>query len=227
MGAHREGSILLVGDDPGLGAAKSLLQARGFTVESFRTAGEARERLRIRHKPLVWAMVLDLDMPNGLDEELISDAHTAASDAFVVALSGSSEAARAVFLLRRRIPSLIKPVSAGLLVDMLADVSLLLRSPHHVETSTQKPRTSRIELTVRDLNERVRLCLTAQERNVLQYLKRGMANKEIALELGCSAKTVEFHLTNMFRKTGAASRLELVMTLQTALPAARGGNQAK
>jgi DNA-binding CsgD family transcriptional regulator len=52
--------------------------------------------------------------------------------------------------------------------------------------------------------------LTAREQEVLGLLREGLANKEIADTLGCSVRTVEFHVTNLLRKVGASSRLELV-----------------
>jgi DNA-binding NarL/FixJ family response regulator len=53
--------------------------------------------------------------------------------------------------------------------------------------------------------------LTPKEIEILGLLRRGAANKDIAFELKCSLKTVEFHLTNLLRKHDAKSRLELVI----------------
>ncbi|MEU4427555.1 LuxR family transcriptional regulator [Actinoplanes sp. NPDC024001] len=59
--------------------------------------------------------------------------------------------------------------------------------------------------------------LTAREREVLGCLAEGMANKQIAAALGISVRTVTVHVSNLLRKTGAASRTE------AALWAMRGG----
>ncbi len=53
--------------------------------------------------------------------------------------------------------------------------------------------------------------ITPRERAVLDTLAEGACNKSIAAGLGCSVRTVEFHLSNLLRKTGASSRLELVV----------------
>lgn len=50
--------------------------------------------------------------------------------------------------------------------------------------------------------------LTAREVEVLRLLARGLANKEIALELAVSINTVERHLTVVYQKTGCRSRTE-------------------
>jgi DNA-binding CsgD family transcriptional regulator len=52
--------------------------------------------------------------------------------------------------------------------------------------------------------------LTPQERQVAQLVKKGMSNKEVAAQLFLSPRTVDFHLRNVFTKTGVSSRGELV-----------------
>jgi len=52
--------------------------------------------------------------------------------------------------------------------------------------------------------------LTVREREVVQLVARGLANKAIGRELGISPRTVEGHLNHVFEKLGTASRTELV-----------------
>jgi DNA-binding NarL/FixJ family response regulator len=51
--------------------------------------------------------------------------------------------------------------------------------------------------------------LTAREREVLRYIARGYAYKEIAAELHISVKTVETHVSAVLRKLQLTSRHEL------------------
>ncbi|CAA9502380.1 MAG: Two-component transcriptional response regulator, LuxR family [uncultured Solirubrobacteraceae bacterium] len=51
--------------------------------------------------------------------------------------------------------------------------------------------------------------LTTREREVLRHLARGYLYKEIALELGISAKTVEAHVSAVLRKLQLSNRHEL------------------
>jgi DNA-binding CsgD family transcriptional regulator len=51
--------------------------------------------------------------------------------------------------------------------------------------------------------------LTAQETRVAQLVGRGMTNREVAAMLFVSPKTVEYHLSNVYRKRGVRSRTEL------------------
>jgi DNA-binding NarL/FixJ family response regulator len=52
--------------------------------------------------------------------------------------------------------------------------------------------------------------LTERERQVLQLLAQGLANKQIAASLGISEHTVKFHVSGIYAKLGAASRTEAV-----------------
>jgi DNA-binding NarL/FixJ family response regulator len=52
--------------------------------------------------------------------------------------------------------------------------------------------------------------LTPREKAVLEHLARGLANKQIAAQLGISERTVKFHVSSVFAKLGAANRTEAV-----------------
>jgi len=51
--------------------------------------------------------------------------------------------------------------------------------------------------------------LTAREREVLRFIARGYAYKEVAHELGIAAKTVETHVSAVLRKLQLSNRYEL------------------
>ena len=53
--------------------------------------------------------------------------------------------------------------------------------------------------------------LTARERDVLQLVIAGDANKQIARKLGISEKTVKGHLTNLFQRIGVADRTQAAL----------------
>jgi DNA-binding CsgD family transcriptional regulator len=50
---------------------------------------------------------------------------------------------------------------------------------------------------------------TARERGILALLSEGLANKEIALQVGITVATVEAHISKMFRKTHFTRRTDL------------------
>jgi FixJ family two-component response regulator len=53
-------------------------------------------------------------------------------------------------------------------------------------------------------------CLTAREHEVLERLLRGLRTKEVAAELGISARTAEEHRANLMHKMHASTIVELV-----------------
>ncbi|NJN80675.1 MAG: response regulator transcription factor [Anaerolineales bacterium] len=52
--------------------------------------------------------------------------------------------------------------------------------------------------------------LTSREKEVLEKMAEGLANKQIALVLSISEHTVKFHLSSLYAKLGVASRTEAV-----------------
>ena len=53
--------------------------------------------------------------------------------------------------------------------------------------------------------------LTKTEIKVMDLLGKGMSNKELAKERGCSVKTIKNHLNSAFHKLGVSSRTEAVV----------------
>jgi DNA-binding NarL/FixJ family response regulator len=52
--------------------------------------------------------------------------------------------------------------------------------------------------------------LTAREVQVLGLMSRGLANKQIAVELGVSEHTVKFHVSSIYSKLNAVNRTQAV-----------------
>jgi len=77
---------------------------------------------------------------------------------------------------------------------------------HPSELDTVLPATVGSPVAVDDLLEP----LTRREREVLQMLAAGLANKEIAARLAISDHTVKFHVASILGKLGASTRTEAV-----------------
>jgi DNA-binding NarL/FixJ family response regulator len=54
--------------------------------------------------------------------------------------------------------------------------------------------------------------LTVREEEILGHVSAGLTNKEIAIRLGISEKTVKHYMTNIMQKLQVRNRVEAVMT---------------
>ena len=63
--------------------------------------------------------------------------------------------------------------------------------------------------------------LTASERRIAEFASQGLTNREIAQALFVTARTVEGHLTSVFRKLEVDSRDELPAVLGSGAPVGR------
>jgi DNA-binding NarL/FixJ family response regulator len=61
-----------------------------------------------------------------------------------------------------------------------------------------------------ELSARQASQLTRREREVVGAVRKGLRNSEVAQALGISERTVKRHLSNIFAKTGASDRSELI-----------------
>jgi DNA-binding NarL/FixJ family response regulator len=55
--------------------------------------------------------------------------------------------------------------------------------------------------------------LTPRERQVVSYLKSGLSNKVVAIELDISLRTAEAHRARIYRKLGVRNTVELACKL--------------
>lgn len=114
----------------------------------------------------------------------------------------SSEATAWAYLRREaegaEIASALQAVASGLVVLDRAFTEHL-RVDAVVETNPVLP----VSLLSRET-------LTSRERQVLELMAEGLANKQIAARLAISLHTVKFHVASILAKLGAASRTEAV-----------------
>jgi DNA-binding NarL/FixJ family response regulator len=103
------------------------------------------------------------------------------------------------------------PKSAGRIV-LIEAIAAVLRGEAYV-TEYYAGKVRRIEPRVPvKANFANRVCsLTRSEIKVLQLVRRGLLNKQIAYELGISETTVKAHVTAILRKLNVVSRTQIVI----------------
>jgi len=145
------------------------------------------------------------ESPEAIIESLV-DSDLAAEIPTVVLTEAASAAASAQALqagIRALLPS---EVSTDQLAAALQAAAAGLVVLHPTEISAALPGAAPASQPLAELPEP----LTRREREVLQMLAAGLANKEIAARLHISDHTAKFHVAAILGKLGAATRTEAV-----------------
>ena len=189
-------TIFLIDDDPAiLKALGRLLNAAGYAIKTYCTA---KAFLSAHNASIPGCVVLDLAMPgfNGLDvqEALVRQGINRP----VIFLSGQAT-----------IPASVQAMKAGA-VDFLTkpiDKSDLLGA---IKSAEERHKAQR-DVEARNAGVLQRLAkLTPREREVLDYVVRGLLNKQIGGALGVHEKTIKVHRARVFKKMGVKTVAELV-----------------
>lgn len=103
---------------------------------------------------------------------------------------------------------LLKDINGPGLVQAIMDVSAgrTVLAPAITSQVMQLMRTNQQQESLRKRFD----SLSAQEQRVLAHVARGLTNKEVALELGLSEKTVKNYLSNLFEKLQISRRSQAV-----------------
>jgi two-component system nitrate/nitrite response regulator NarL len=182
----------------------------GFEVVGEASSGEEAVRVVRNVKPDL--LLVDLCMPrmSGLDaaRELAASAEAPPT----ILLAGSISRDDLVTALHADVRGLIvKDAATDLLFDAMCCV---VRGGYWLDKTLV---SELVELTRPLLQAPAsddaarRAALTARERQVLELVLAGYANKEIDRAFAVSEHTVKHHLTRMFGKTGATNRVELAV----------------
>jgi two-component system response regulator FixJ len=191
-----ESTVFVVDDNPELcESMRYLLESDGLSVETYTSAEHFLGAYR-PERPGV--LILDVRMPvmSGveLQEHLISEGFMIP----VIVLTGHGDVPLAVQMMKAgAIDFFQKPVSDG---------ELLGRVHEAMELDVR----NRKKKVTRDVVKKRLKLLTTREREVLDLIILGRANKQMADELCVATKTIEVHRKRLLRKMEAGSAVELV-----------------
>jgi DNA-binding NarL/FixJ family response regulator len=199
---------VVVVDDHGL--FRSGVRAElGQRHEIVGDAGSVEEAvpLILERRPDV--VLLDVHMPNGGGRAVVETIAPQAPNVRFLALSVSDAAEDVIGIIRAGARGYVtKSISADDLADAVERV--------HAGDAVFSPRLAGFVLDAfaaagtdpAPLDPELDL-LSPREREVLRYIARGYAYKEVAHELAISVKTVETHVSAVLRKLQLSSRYEL------------------
>jgi DNA-binding NarL/FixJ family response regulator len=192
--------LLVVDDDPNLVLlVKDYLEFRGYEVVAASNGLEALEVMRRLTPDLI---ICDVMMP---EMDGYTFVQTLRSDRAtdwipVIFLSARGQTADRVRGLNAGAEAyLVKPFEPE---ELVAQVEATLKHTERLLQMQGAPVQPAIQLD-REVE------LTPTETKVLQYVARGMSNREIAEVMGVSQRTIESHVSNMLAKTGLHNRTEL------------------
>ncbi len=189
-------SVFVVDDDPDIRDSLSmLLQANGYDTKAFESAtlflaSEAPES--------IGCLIVDVQMPEmdgmALQKELVSR-H---SPLQVIVMTGHADIPIAVGAMKAgAVDFLEKPFDEPVLLD---SVRRAIDRASTAGDQAKEARTAAARLAL----------LTERERQVLDLIVAGKANKVIAHELSISPRTVEIHRARVMEKMDAGNLADLV-----------------
>ncbi len=191
-----EPTVFIVDDDPAF--CKSLvwlLESVDIRVESYSSAHEFLNSCDLG-RPC--CLILDVRMPEMGGLDLLDEISTRGIHIPVIIVTAYGD-----------VPAAVRAMKSGavdFLEKPLSNEMLLSRIQQCLEEDKQRFRKQAVSA---EIEERLSL-LTPRQREVMDLVVVGKSSKEIALRLGLSPKTVEYHRASLMKKMLVANLVELI-----------------
>jgi two-component system response regulator FixJ len=191
-----EPTVYVVDDDDGMRRAlHTLLNTVGFSTLVFSRPGEFLAKF---HPDAPGCLVLDIRMPEMSGLEVQQHLNTIGSMLPVIFITGHGDVPMAVQAMKEGAFEFIqKPFRDQDLIDRI-NHALILDTQNRSSLARRAEVLHRVE------------SLTPRERQVMDLVVEGAANKVIAIDLGLSERTVEIHRAKVMEKMGSRSVAHLV-----------------
>lgn len=199
---NKDGIVHVVDDDQAVREGLALL-FRSVSLEA-RTYPDASSFLDEVKPGHPGCLVCDVRMPGMSGMHLQEHLAEIGNDIPVIFITGHGDVPMAVTAMREgALDFLQKPFSEDLLLQRVQ------------EALADHRRRCRDNRRRRDIRARYDE-LTEREREIMDYLLQGRANKVIAVELDISPRTVELHRARVLAKMGARTLTDLLRLAETA-----------
>jgi DNA-binding NarL/FixJ family response regulator len=203
--------ILIADDHP---VVRDGLFAMLSTQSDFLVVGEAASGRETVARTLALrpgVLLLDLEMPDMDGVEALEEIRRGFPEIQAIVLTA--------FDTDERILSALKSGARGYLLKGAPrqEIFQAIRAVSQGGSLLQPVVTTRLLAHIRSSGESLASlsALTGREREVLQQVARGSSNKQIAIALSISERTVKFHVSAILRKLNAANRAEAVQKALT------------
>jgi two-component system response regulator FixJ len=194
--AEADDVIHVVDDDEAIRDSLSfLLKSAGRRVKTY---ASAQAFLNARREAGTGLLITDVRMPGMTGLELVQRLRSTGYDRPIIMITGHGDIPLAVEAMRAGVSDFIeKPFDDELLLHCV-EAALARAAPSSDEDERIKALRRRYE------------ALAPRERDVLEGVVAGKANKVIAYDLGISPRTVEVYRASLMTKMAAGSLSELV-----------------
>ena len=203
--------VLVVDDHLIVRNGLELLIASSTTVVQVGSVGNGREAIEAVERLHPDVVLMDLSMPvmDGIEATRLINAQ--APDVKVVVLSSFSD--------HQRVLAALDAGADGYVLkhadpeQILAAIEAVYRGGAPID-----PQVARVLLDAKRVGPAPRGALTDREEEVLRLVQAGMANKQIARQLGITERTVKSHLTKVFSALGVTDRTQAALWAADNLP---------
>lgn len=194
--------VYIIDDDDAVRQSlEFLLKTANIKVRGF---DSAKEFLQVLPHVKSGCIVTDVRMPEVTGIDLLRRVKELSLDIPVIVITGHGDIALAVEAMK---------VGAVDFLEKPFDDEMILTSVRSALSKDADATRQRAQLT--EINDKL-AALSNRERQVLEGLVAGKANKVIAYDLGISPRTVEIYRANLMTKMSANSLSELVRMAMTA-----------
>lgn len=202
MSVLPEATVFVVDDDDAVRESLAfLLKSVGLKVESFPSA---QDFLKSYNPARAGCLVLDIRMPGMSGLELQEKLKQMESMLPIIFITGHGDVPMAV--------KAIKAGAADFVQEPFRDQELIDR----IREVLEEDASARVEkLQKAEILKRID-SLTEREREVMEQVVDGKANKVVAIDLNVSQRTVEIHRANVMDKMKARSLAQLVRLVMKA-----------
>jgi len=185
-------TVIVIDDDEAIRDSLKLLMASvGYKVIGFPSAQAYLEQHHRAHRG---CMILDIRMPGMSGLELQRKLNRMGSQVQIIFITGHGDVQMAVQAMKRgAVDFLEKPFRDQ---DLIDKVNRAFQRIRDIEENIKQQSL---------LNKRLH-SLTTREKEVLEHILQGGANKAIAIDLGISIRTVEVHRAKLMKKMGAKGK---------------------
>ena len=197
--------VLLIDDHPAVRAGIRMMLEQDPNIEVVGEGDNGDRALQLVELLKPDVLLLDMEMPGKDGVEVAEELNRINANVRILGLSAYDD--------EQYISGLLSNGAAGYLTKEEA-LEKIVEAVHGVARGEKGWFSQRavIQMAAQMRKEKEDLYnLTPREEEVGRALVRGLTNKQIALELGISERTVRFHLSNLYDKLDINSRAQAIV----------------